>query len=204
MRRIVIFGVAFAVVSVLATSAFANTRLRAHPELFDPGASGAPSASWEPGTGLPGSGNPADHGLILGMSANVTFPPGASADATVNKVGGLVLASLSFDHLLGTQCGGGAPRWNLEFTDGSVYGIPCNEGTHTPIAFTTWESITFSCADPSAAAPLSGPGGCAFGKTLTFAQVGFDFCTTCPGSTTLDNLELNGCVMGKPGNSNVC
>lgn len=200
MRRIVIFGVAFAVVSVLATSAFANTRLRAHPELFDPGASGAPSAAWTPGTGLPDAGR-SDHGLNLGMSANVAFPPGASADATVTKVGGLVLTSLSFDHKLGTQCGGGAPRWNLEFTDGSVYGIPCNEGTHSPVVgFPAWEHIAFSCADPSAAAPLSGPGGCAFGKTLTFAQVGFDFCITCPGSTTLDNLELNDCVMGKPGN----
>jgi len=199
MKRSIVIFLALMGLLVLATTALAapSPRLRAHPYAYNPGdADVTIVAAWRPHTGLPDAG-PADHGLILSMSDDVAYPPGASASARIDRVDGVVLTSLGFDHKLGTLCGGGAPRWDVEMTDGSVYGIPCNEGTHAAIVgHPSWERITFSCADPSAAAPLSGPPGCAFGKTLTYAEVLVDI----EGRTVLDNLDLNGCVMGKPGN----
>jgi hypothetical protein len=200
MRRASICAAAAFVLAAIVTFAAAagpkpGPPFKAKPSAFNPG--GAPVtivAAWRAHTGLPDAGR-ADHGLILSISATVTYPPGASADATVTPVEGATLTSLSFDHKLGTQCTGGAPRWDVETTDGGVYGIACGSGVHTPIGTTGWEHISFSCADVQY---LSGPPTCPFGKTLSFLQVLQD---EGGSGTTLDNLEVNGAVMGKPGNS---
>jgi hypothetical protein len=201
MRKYSIAAVLVAIVSgmILTVAASgASGGFKATPSEFNPG--GAPvtiQAAWVSHTGDPAApdAGASNHGLILSISATVTYPPGASADATITKVDGVVLSSLSFEHKIGTYCTNGSPRFDVETQDGGVYAYGCASGTHTPIAGSGspgWEKITFSCADQQ---NLSGPTTCAFGKALSFLQLLQDE----GGSSTNDNLALNGHVMGKPG-----
>ena len=93
---------------------------------------------------------------------------------------------------IGTYCTGGSPRFDVETTAGGVYAFGCASGTHAPLS-PGWERITFSNADVQV---LSGPAWPGFGSaTLSFLQLLQDEA----GSTTADNLQVNGIVRGKPG-----
>jgi hypothetical protein len=195
-RKLAVFAALASVFVLVGPTLAASGKMQAHPDVYNPGAADVEIvAKWRTHAGLADAGR-SNHGLILSMSEDVAYPPGANAGATIVPVEGDVLESLSLDHEVGTLCGGGAPRWLAVMTDGSFYGITCDDGTHTPIAGTDWEHISWSCTNPTAAVPLGGGAGCAFGKTLVYLAVIVDIA----GSTTIDNLEVNGCVMGKPGN----
>jgi hypothetical protein len=158
---------------------------------FNPGhALVSDAASWVAGAGVPTKrGNP---GLVLIMSAIVPYPPGASADATIKPVKGLRLSSLGFDHLKGTYCTNGSPRWDVETANGGVYAVGCSAGTHSTAGMPNgWERITFGNSDVQ---HLSGPAWPGFGSPgakLTFLQVLQDEA----GATVLDNLQVNGMIV---------
>jgi hypothetical protein len=178
------------VVLALAGTALAMN-LQAKPGVFNPGhAAVSAAASWIPGAGVPG--NPDNRGLLLLMSQTVAYPPGASADATIKPVKNLTLSSLGFDHLLGTYCTNGSPRWDVETTEGGVYAIGCASGTHSTAGMPLgWERITFGDSDVQ---HLSGPAWPGFGHAkLSFLQVLDD---EGPSATVLDNLKVNSIVIG--------
>lgn len=163
---------------------------------FNPG--NAPvsiGASWVKGLGVPTGGQRA--GLLLAISNTVPFPPGASADATINGAKGKVLTELGMDHLKGTYCTNGSPRWDVELSNGGVYAFGCSAGTHSAIAgATNWERIRYGNADVQ---NLSGPPWPGFGNTcckLTFLQVLSD---EGPSASVLDNLDVNGTLIGGRG-----
>jgi hypothetical protein len=196
MKSFLSFTVVLVSTVVLAGAALAGPPYRAHTEIFNPAA--VPDlvvvAEWAPNTGraAPDSRG-ANHGLTLGISATVPFPPGASADATIDEVVGDTLISLGLDHELMTHCTGGSPRYSVETAEGS-YAFGCASGTHVAGA-DGWETITFSDADVQVLAGAPWPG---FGMAvMTFLQLLQDE----GGTTVVDNLMVNGVIIGKPGNN---
>lgn len=206
MKRSLVFFAAVAGLFAVTAAFAAGDKLKAHPEEYNP--DNAPvtiTAEWRTFSGLPDPSGKSDSGLILGLSSDVEFPPGASADATIKTLTPKTVLTLdagtplAFDHKIGTLCSGGAPRWNVETADGGVYAYQCSNGTPTPIpGFPDWERRTFDCADTEILATASSGSPCPFGsgQQVTFLQVLVDI----EGETTLDNLRVNNCIMGKPGN----
>lgn len=154
------------------------------PSAHNPGnAPIAITASWSAA-----SDAPSHHALTLAISKMVTFPPGASALATVKPVDGLKLTHLGFDHKLGTHCTNGSPRWSVETSDGGSYAFGCAAGIHeVGLPADGWERVTFSCEDVQVLNGLSG--SCPLGspQTIKVLQVVHDEAA----STTLDNLNVN-------------
>jgi hypothetical protein len=187
-----------------------KTKFKAKPWTFDPGATGIVSSKWVTHQGL-GDAGKSDHALVLqkqGPTATV-----ASAGASISKVKNLVLTELGFDVEDGTHCGAGGPRYNVTLTDGSVFFFGCSHGDMTAVSADsqgdTWTRVRFTDADAVYAdgSTTAWPG---FGGAQVEAiHVVFDEGTdtvglpagTTPGLVRLDNLDVNGKLMGKPGNS---
>src|SRR5918996_558714 len=103
--------------------------------------------------------------------------------------------------------GAGAPRYNVTLTDGSVFFFGCSwgdvVGTMVDSQGDMWNRVRFTTAD----AVYSGVGPTTVWPGFGVAQaqavhVVFDEGTDVgPGFVRLDNLDLNGKLMGKPGNS---
>jgi hypothetical protein len=139
---------------------------------------------------------PSRHPLILQISDLVPFPPGASAIAVMHPTDGLKLVHLAFDHKIGTYCAIGSPRWDVETTDGSVYAFGCATGVRQiDLPAPGWERITFSCSDAGVLKGVAGSCPLGSGQPVKLLQVVQDE----PGSTTLDNLDVNWAVMTGPG-----
>jgi hypothetical protein len=179
-----------------------KTKFKAKPWTFDPGATGIVSSRWVTHQGL-GDAGKSDHALVLqktGTTATV-----ASAGASVTKVKNVTLTELGFDYEVGGHCGAGAPRYNVTLTDGSTFFFGCVHsdvvGTMTDSQGDVWNRARFTDADAVAADGVSvWPG---FGAAQVEAiSVVFDEGTGVgPGYARLDNLDVNGKLMGKPGNS---
>ena len=185
-----------------------KTKFKAKPFVFDPGATGIVSAKWVTHQGL-GDAGKSDHALVL--QKNGTTATVASAGAAVSKVKNLVLTELGFDIEDGTHCSGGAPRYDVTLTDGSVFFFRCADGDMTSWGADsqgdTWTRVRFTVAVYGGGPTLVWPG---FGVAEAQAiHVVFDEGTDTAGlpeGTTLglvrmDNLDVNGKLMGKPGNS---
>ncbi|HEX2026176.1 MAG TPA: hypothetical protein VHH92_07255 [Actinomycetota bacterium] len=206
--------VALALVALLAVGAPAGaakkTKLKAKPWTFDPGATGIVSSKWVTHQGL-GDAGKSDHALVL--QKNGTTATVASAGAAVSKVKNLVLTELGFDVEDGTHCGAGGPRYNVTLTDASVFFFGCSHGDMAPFGADSqgdpWTRVRFTDADAvHAEGPTTTWPG--FGVAQVEAvHVVFDEGTdtvglpagTTAGLVRLDNLDVNGKLMGKPGNS---
>src|SRR5215467_11273830 len=108
MKSVTLVVLAFSAV-VASTVAGSGTGWTVVPSAYNPG--NAPidiKAAWSAA-----SDAPSRHALTLAVSKMVTFPPGASALATVSPVDGVKLTHLGFDHKLGTHCTNGSPRWSV-------------------------------------------------------------------------------------------
>jgi hypothetical protein len=179
-----------------------KVKFKAKPWVDDPGATGIVSSAWVTHQGL-GDAGKSDHALVLkkeGLTATV-----ASAGAAVSRVKNLTLTELGFDYEVGGHCGGGAPRYNVTLTSGALFSFGCLSGDVTPAGTDSqgdvWNRVRFTDAD---AVPADGvsvwPG---FGLAQVSAiHVVFDEGTDLgPGFVRLDNLDVNGKLIGKPGNS---
>lgn len=192
---------------VLAESALAGPpagvalkRLKVKPFVFDPDGTGIASSKWVTHQGLADAGK-SDHALVqkkLGTTAT-----NASAGGSVHGVKNLVLTELGFDYEVGGHCGAGAPRFNVTLTDGTVFFFGCIHGdvveTLTDRDGDLWNRVRFTDADAFPADGVSvWPG---FGVAEAQAiHVVFDEGTDVGvGFTRLDNIDVNGKLMGKPG-----
>ncbi|HYZ11370.1 MAG TPA: hypothetical protein VE962_05700, partial [Actinomycetota bacterium] len=133
----------------------------------------------------------------------------ASAGGNVHGTKKLsALTELGFDYEVGGHCGAGAPRFNVTLTDGTVFFFGCAHGdvvgTMSDRDGDLWNRVRFTDLD---AFPQDGvsvwPG---FGVAEVQAiQVVFDegndtpLVTGTPGFVRLDNIDVNGKLMGKPG-----
>ena len=168
------------------------------PWEYDPDKTGIVKSAWVTKEGLKDAGN-SNHALYLTKMG--TTATNAASGATVNFTG--VLDELGFDYRNDGWCGAGAPRFNVYTTAGTYYFFGCTYGLHTPSLEdpVNWTRVRFTNAD---AFPADGvtpfPG---FGTVeVTGMDIVFDEGTDLalnPGFAYLDNLDIDGTLVGKPG-----
>jgi len=191
------FYLAAVIAVALIKTAFAAQPLEVKPWVYDPDRLGICESAWVPKQGLPDAGK-SNHALHLTKMG----PTGANAasGASITYPSGTILKELGFDERKDGHCGAGAPRFNVYTADG-YYFFGCVYGLHTPAPDDpiNWERVRFGNADafPSAA----GMPPFVFGTTVvTGIEIVFDEgLDQGPGFAYLDNIDINGTLIGKPG-----
>jgi hypothetical protein len=194
LRKFVILMTAIALVAFAAVALAASGKMKAMPGVYDPDKTKSVDASWQAKAGLPDAGN-SNHGLVLVKSSPT--PTNAAAGASLTGAEGEVVqsgASFGWDYKTGTYCGAGAPRMNLEATDGFHFLGGCANGTQsaTPGA-TGWNRVRIDPTNPAQAFPVVAPGATIISVTLIQDE---------QGSALVDNILVNNnSPIQKPGNN---
>lgn len=169
------------------------------PFEFDPGHTGIVAGDWVKHLGLPQDNDKNRFGLLL--SKNGTTLTNASAGLVVHGVKGLHLTELGLDVRNGGHCGAGAPRFNVVTSDGVTRFYGCVYGTHTPnTPAPGWQRVRFFTN-------VSYPGAPAITSGLTVDSISIDFDEGTDigpdfsGMVVLDNIDINGVLIGAPGES---
>lgn len=165
-------------------------------------------AAWHQGEGLPGA-EKSDHALHLEKTdANTGDRAFGGAAAGFLGEEGMALTELGFDvrTSAGQTCTADAPRYEVSVedgtADGAMYVLACSSGLHTPIA-EGWERVRFSepdamrlCRPDEADCILPVKTGAVFGGTLRKITIRFQLPHGSAGVTHLDNLDVNGTLIG--------
>ena len=179
------------------------------------------TARWLKGMGLPDNGgpnvgtNPADNpnkkdhhwGLLL--SKNGTTPDCSAAGARINGVKGKTVTAtfaLGFDYRNGGHCGAGAPRFNVD-TDMGFFFVGCANAPQSPapqdpLQWTRTRSVLSSCGIECFPGPI--PVGAKIKSITVIFDEGTDTAnndTQGVGLAVLDNIFINGALIGANGNS---
>jgi hypothetical protein len=148
-------------------------------------------AAWRTHQGLPDAGH-SDHALVL--TKKVATTDCSSAYARIRGVKGLPATTLGFDCRADSYCGSGSARFNVtasdgfHFVGGGANGTPTSAGTDRRGA--SWSRLIFDLTDPAVASPPVGAGA-----TLVSVSIIQDE----QGTSILDNISVNGRMVGKPG-----
>jgi hypothetical protein len=208
MKKVLVGLLAAVLVISLAGVGFAKAKpvkpvtLKAKPFIFDPADSGVVSAAWVTHKGLPDAGKSA-HALYLGKDGNTAEMP--FAGAVITGVQGQKLTTLGFDMPNTGYVGDKAPRFVVTTPDGAYY-FPCQaaNGTKTPVG-SDWTNVVFTDADavlaPGTTVAWPGFGTDTAIVTSIFIMYDDGIDVNPAGYVILDNLNVNGIVMGKPGNA---
>lgn len=198
LALVIILILALAGLGLAAKPGKMPTKLKVKPFIFDPDNTGIVAAAWVTHQGLPDVGKSA-HALFLqkdGPTATV-----AAAGALVSGVKGLKLKELGFDVRNDGHCGAGAPRFNVVTNAGDTYFFGCASGTKTAIN-ADWSRVRFEDADAVGQLPTTPPWPGFGNVTLGSITIIFDEGTDQgQGFVFLDNIDVNGVLMGKPGNA---
>jgi hypothetical protein len=210
MRRhqhpVIASGLVLAMALALPAFAVKKTKFKAKPYVEDVTASGIVSAAWVTHQGL-GDAGKSDHALVLkkeGPTATV-----ASAGAAISKVKDLTLTELGFDVQQNTHCTASSPQYNVTLADGSVFTFGCLDGTVVGTVADSrgalWNRVRFDNTDAVAAGGLTttwpGFGVAQVSAVHVLLDEGNDTVAAGAGLVRLDNLDVNGKLIGKPGNS---
>ncbi len=155
----------------------------------DPDETDAVVSAWLTGQGLPDAGN-SNHALYL--QKNAPTATNALAGAKIRWLKDKLvtdLTELGFDYKNGGHCTANAPRFVVTI-DAVEFTLGCSAGTATPAPDdpVNWTRVRFSLAS----LPTVG--------TINDARVIFDESTDAgTGSIFLDNIDVNGSLIGKPG-----
>jgi len=189
MKKIIWLAVMLAAGTAMAQSAF-----QLQPFVYDPDNACDVTAQWQNGT------------IVLAKNCTTATNAAAGVDIISPLEGQSIsgLTELNFDYLNGGHCGAGAPRFNV-VVDGKTYFLGCSSGTHTDLG-NGWTHVEFGPTDfASAGIPTTG--------TLEDLLIIFDegtdtpLTTGTPGSVTIDNVSVNGDVVGdsaKPTSKDQC
>ena|SRR2546423_10830808 len=180
-------------VYTLSTPDPASDKFKARPGVFDPDHTGAVDAQWISQIGLADDRGGGNFGLYL-QKFDLTSANSA-AGAVIDKVQGITLTQLGFDYRTDSTCTGGSPRFNVVATDGFHFIGGCGNGTITPGPAAGWNRVTFDPQNPTQAYPVITPGATIISITLIHDE-GTD---TGPGFAVLDNINVNGQYITKPG-----
>src|SRR5712692_3605731 len=97
-----------------------------------------------------GGGDPKDkenEGLLLVKTGDT--PNDAAAGARIKGVKGIMLTELGYDIRSGSHCGAGAPRFNVQASDGFHFIGGCSNGTVIVSTSTGWKRVRFSPTNPA-------------------------------------------------------
>lgn len=167
-------------------------KLKAKPFVYDPDRTGIIVSAWVPHTGLADAGG-SDHGLVL--QKNGPTATNAAAGAVITGATGAQLTELGFDYNGTGHNGAGSPRVNVT-VGGTLYFFGSIYGTHTDLG-NGWVRVRFNGTEPGA----GGFGGI-IDSIAIVADEGTDIVGQgIPGQSVLDNIDVNGVLIGKPGNA---
>jgi hypothetical protein len=160
-----------------------------------------------------------NYGLLLAKSGPT--PQNAAAFAELHNPKGLVLTDLGYDIRKvpnrfapnGSHCGAGAPRFNVYTTDGALFFVGCQSpppttemddvpgmgdawirlrwGTGAPGSVTGFSS---ACPNPNVPCPITGT----VQRIFIVFDEGSDTAPDFFGAAVLDNIDVNGQLVGKP------
>jgi hypothetical protein len=218
------------------TFSLASSATPAHfvvlPFVFDPGDSDLIPSGWVQGTGCPTkqliaiypsnspNGTYMDPGCPTGDSSDreneglVLVKTGptknnASAGADIVGVEGVVLKELGYDFRRGMHCGAGAPRFNIQTTDGKSYFLGCSSpapvATPAPAfpgsAVSGWTRLRWGGSTPLKAFNASTGALETVTAPVRTLQIVFDEGQdTGPdftGMAVLDNIDVNTVLVGQ-------
>jgi hypothetical protein len=186
MRKIVILAmVVFLVLGLAGLGLAATKKVAAKPFIFDPEDSGLAAAAWVTHQGLPDAGKSA-HALMLQISPAEPPVVGVTpyqAGAAIKGAKGLELTELGFD-IKNDWVFTTGPRFEV-VTDGGTFLFPFAAALLTPVesAPADWTRARFDLT------------------TLTGVVQTVRIIFEEEGSVLLDNIDINGALMGKPGNA---
>lgn len=193
------------VVLVLAAVVLAGPPFRAKPFEFDPTNSGIVEAAWIPHEGLPDNNGNSNHALFL--SKDGLTATNASSGAILQGVAGITLTELGFDVRNDGHCGAGAPRFNVTMSNDGLHFVGCIYGAVTG-TFTDpqgniwtrrrWTAPALASMTAVVAFPPITP---ASGTVVSISIVFDEGSDQGQGFTHLDNIDVNGVLIGKPGNA---
>jgi len=113
-----------------------------------------------------------------------------------------VATQFGFDIRLDGYCGAGAPRFNLTATDGFHFIGGCSNGTVSAPFLDRqgrqWVHVTFDPQNPGQAFPVVAPGAKIISLSIIVDE---DTRGSAAGASVVDNVNVNGANVGKPGNN---
>ena len=191
--------------SLAALAALAQTaRLRVKAAEFDPDRLCDAAAKWVKNIGLTGPGdsfayafrmrklcstetNAASFGVITGVKGETLIGPDALGYDYKNVNGGFL-----------AHCGAGAPRFNVQMSDGSFHFIGCSAGTQTESPRGTgWTQVRINPQDPNQAFPPVPTNATITSIALVFDE-GPDVGFSGSPEIVLDNIVVNGKTATRP------
>jgi hypothetical protein len=167
--------------------------IKAKPWSYDPDKTGCGTGAWVTHEGLPDSGN-SDHALYLTkFCATAT---NAAGGATIDGVQGIELTEIGWDVRDDGHCGAGAPRFNVVTSDDVTHFIGCSSPPplSASVQASGWTRFRY---DPATAFPPIAPGSTVKSIDIVFDE-GID---QGQGFVYVDNIDINGTLIGKPGNA---
>ena len=198
MRWVALSAVVAALVSI-SSFGFA-TVVQVLPGLFDPDGTGIVTAHWITRQGLADDVGKANHALFLQKDGPTSV--NASAFAVIGGVEGLTLTELGFDYRNDGHCGAGAPRFNVTLPDGRYFFFGCVYGNpQVTESAPGWTRIRWKDGEGTVfpAGNYEWPGFGVFGVVVQSIAIVFDEGTDQgSGFAFLDNININGSLIGKP------
>lgn len=176
--------------------------LSAEPFEFDPDGTGIVAARWVRHLGLP---EPEDgtnrFGLLLSKNGPTTT--NASAGAVIHGVKGITLTELGYDVRNGGHCSGGAPRFNVVTADEdgnehTHFVGACDKATPMPTGDPGWKRFRFDPSNPAQTFPPI-PATETVKSIAVLFDEGTDTGTDFSGLVVIDNIDINGDLIGGPG-----
>jgi len=164
--------------AVAAPGMAAGAKVKAQPGVYDPDATGIVVAGWQGGLGEPDGPN-GNQGLVL--QKNGPTETNAAAGAAISGFEGQAVGELGFDYKSDGQCSGGSPRFDVQTSDGFYFVGGCANATPTDLG-NGWSRVRFD---------LTGITG-----TIEYLEVIADE----QGQSVLDDIDVNGTLIGKAGN----
>ena len=199
--------VSFVLVGLLAASyAFAATLSSALFE-FDPTKTNHVAAAWVKGLGETDASGPNNFAVLLSKSTDTAV--NASSGVVITGAEGIVLNNtesvLGFDIRDGSHCGAGAPRFNVVTMDNVLHFLGCQAATTVsaggePPVEAGWTRKTLTPSDLNQAFPIIPAGSPSANNTVSSIAIVFDEGTDQGvGFAILDNININGVFLGRPG-----
>jgi hypothetical protein len=182
MKRLIVISA-----SVLALAFAGSAAAALVPGVYDPGATGCPTATYSNG--------------VLHLVKNCATSTNAAAGADITGFTGATFASASFTLASATQCNGGSPRFDVYTTVQAPFFLGCNNVT--PVVNGDGSATyTFNATTIAALAQVPFPTG-----TITSVDVLIDV----QGSADLTSITFNGVTqvpvvaqVGPPTSKNAC
>jgi hypothetical protein len=189
---------------------------RVNPGTFDPGNTFLVQSTWLSGIGCP-TNDPAfpcpagdakdnhNQGLLLAKTGSTST--NAAATAELKNVKGIKLTELGYDirkpasiaNSAGSHCGAGAPRFNIETSDGVIHFLGCGASAPTvAILNAGWLRLrwTAQLSSPASTFPPVLPTDTVKSIQIIFDE-GQDTLPDNFGLAVLDNIDVNGTVVGR-------